>query len=821
MRWVLLTMMLFSCNFLEIFPGNFAASAEFFSTKGAKLKNIEWVTTPDMKKRYSPYFQDLVGKPWDILSFKIKVDQISKELFLGGYFSSVIKTDLTEAGTAVTARLTIEAKDRTNFRFIGNTVYSHQQLRSRLIDKIKNDFGKIDRGGLGNFINEVYEEAGFYNTSVQSYQNEGKDLEGISVRNYFFIIAEGEKLEVSGLLYRGNIVLTEKELTDLFKANATTLATSGYYDKTFFENYSDIIKKEYLSRGFVFAEISKPRVATNDEDNTLSVEYGISEKQQVVVRSIVLKRLSNDLQESVKKLLVNREGSPLNVVELENDLRKIILHFQEEGYYFASIANLNDESLLVYDKSFSSVELKPDIFLDRQICFNEAVINGNATTLPQVILREINIEKGELVTPAKLEKFRQRLSSLGLFSSLKITPYMMYEGDEKSCAKTNLVIQIKEKDFGLGEIAPGYRTDLGYKFSTGISYNNLNGMNRSVSLRAQTNLRSGLNGFDDRRRNENKKLLEHSTKANFIEPYLFHDLLKTQLEFEFSTSFQRKRFTSFDADIFRTSPQISKTFKQNISTAVRYQFERINQFDATTSINNDNFSIGGVTPSITLDLRDDPINPKRGSYFTLSSEWANNYFGSMKNADLEVNYIKVISRNKFYVPMGNFTLAFSLAMGYEKNFANEVLIDTATGQPLINANGVARTRGYIPSIKVFRLEGYDEIRGYDEGEINRIRTGQSIGDLVVQNEAYFTAFKFEPRYNLTDTIQLGVFFDAGRVYVGDFQPFNLRSSVGAGVKFLTPVGSLDFDYGVKLQRKTYPDSKIDSAGRFHLSIGFF
>lgn len=821
MKLILIIMMFLSLNFLGIFPGSSMAFAEIIPAKNAKLKSIEWSATPEMKKRFGSYFQEQIGKPWDVLSFKIKMDQISKELFLSGYFSSALKSELMGTESAIIAKLTIEANDRTNFRFEGNTVFSHQQLRTRLLDRIKNDFGKVDRGALGNFINEVYEEAGFYNTSVQSYQNEGKDLEGIAVRNYFFNITEGNKLKVSSLLYRGNAILSGKDLDELFKKNATTLASAGFYDKAFFENYTDIIKKEYLSRGFVFAEVSKPRVVTDEVDETLSIEYGIAEKQQVILKSIYLNRIEGHLQEAVKKLLVNQAGNPLNVVELENDLRKIIVHFQDQGYYFASIANLNAESLLVYDKSFSFVELKPDVVLDRQICFNEAVVNGNTKTRSEVIFREINIAKGELVTPEKLEKFRQSLSGLGLFSSLRITPYMMYEGEDTTCAKTNLIIQVKEKDFGLGEIAPGYRTDLGYKFSTGISYNNLFGMNQSASLRAQTNLRSNLKGFDDRRKSEDKKRLEYSLKATYVEPYLLHNLLKTQLEFELSTSFQRKRFTSFDADIFRISPQISKSFKHNISSAVRYQFERINQFDATTSVNNDNFSIGGVTPSITLDLRDDAINPRKGAYFTLSSEWANRYFGSMKNDDLEVNYIKVISRNKFYVPMGDFTLAFSLAMGYEKNFADEVLIDPVTNKPLINANGIARTRGYIPSIKVFRLDGYDEIRGYDEGEINRIRSGQSIGDLVVQNEAYFTAFKFEPRYNLTDSIQLGVFFDAGRVFVDDFQPFDLRTSVGTGLKFLTPVGSLDFDYGVKLQRKTYPDSKRDSVGRFHLSIGFF
>lgn len=811
---IILLIFLFFCTTLY---------AEIVPAKNAKLQRIEWTASPGMKERFKSYFQEQVGKPWDILAFKIKVDQIGKELFLSGYFSSAIKTEFAGTESEIVAKVIIEAKDRINFHFEGNTLFTYQQLRSKLLDKIKNDFGKIDRGGLGNFINDVYEEAGFYNTSVQSYQNEGKDSEGVSVRNYFFRIDEGEKLKVSSLVYRGNLVLSTAELEEIFKKNATTLASAGFYDKAFFENYTDIIKKEYLARGFVFAEISKARIVSNDEDDSLTIEYGIAEKQQVILKTISLNLINKDLQASVKKLLINQEGSPLNVVELENDLKKLIVYFQGEGYYFANISNLTSDSLIVYDKSFSYAELQPEIVLDRQVCFNEAVVNGNVKTLTEVILRELEIAKGDLITPAKLETFRQKLSNLGLFSSLRISPYMMYEGDDKTCAKTNLVIQVKEKDFGLAEIAPGYRTDLGAKLSTGVTYNNLMGMNRSLSFKAQTNLRSNLDGFAERRRKEDKSLLEYSTNASFLEPYLFHNFLKTQIEFELSTSYQKKRLSDFDADIFRISPQVTKAFKKSLSTSVRYQFERVRQYDGATKVNNDNYSIGGITPSVTLDFRDDPINPKKGAYFTLSSEWANPYFGSIKSDDLIVNYIKVISRNKFYVPMGNFTLAFSLALGYEKNFSNDILIDSTTGQPKLNGNGLPRTSGYIPGIKVFRLDGYDEIRGYDEGEINRLKsTGVPIGQLFIQDEAYFTAFKFEPRYNLTDSVQIGVFFDAGRVFVNNFDPFDLRTSVGAGLKFLTPVGSLDFDYGFKLQRKTYSfDGARDSAGRFHLSIGFF
>jgi len=378
----------------------------------------------------------------------------------------------------------------------------------------------------------------------------------------------------------------------------------------------------------------------------------------------------------------------------------------------------------------------------------------------------------------------------------------MVYGDEitPGCAKTTLLITVKEKDFGLLEVSPGYRTDLGAKIGTGITYNNLFGMNRSLSFKVQGNQRFNLDGFDVERKTQNKKLFEYSAKISYIEPYLFNDITKTPIEFEASSSWQRKRYTSFDADILRVSPSFTKSFTKNISSSVRYQFERISQYNASDSTNNDNYSIGGITPSVVLDYRNDPINTRSGNYFSLSSEWANPYFGSMKDSSFEVNYVKLIARNKFYFSLGNFVFATSIAGGFEKNYA--------VGK-------------YIPSIKVFRLEGYDEIRGFDDAEINRIPGGILISDVAVQDSAYFVAFKFEPRYNVNDSVQLDVFFDAGRVFVNKFQPLDLRTSVGAGIKFLTPVGSLDFDYGIKLKKESYSDGTRDGTGRFHISIGFF
>ncbi|MCO4755093.1 MAG: BamA/TamA family outer membrane protein, partial [Bacteriovoracaceae bacterium] len=211
--------------------------------------------------------------------------------------------------------------------------------------------------------------------------------------------------------------------------------------------------------------------------------------------------------------------------------------------------------------------------------------------------------------------------------------------------------------------------------------------------------------------------------------------------------------------------------------------------------------IGSLTPSLTLDFRNNRINPTAGSWFNLSMEVANPALLSQDDKELTINYYKIISRNRFYLPFSRGTVAMSIAAGLQENLAKE--------------------DGYIPNIKVFRLNGADVVRGYEDDEINRLPSNVDISEVTVDDKAYMAVLKVEPRIFISDSSMFGVFYDAGRVFVSSPDAGQLRSSVGFTFKYLTPVGSLDFDYGIKLLRKRDEDGSLESPGRLHVSIGFF
>ena len=170
----------------------------------------------------------------------------------------------------------------------------------------------------------------------------GADLRNPQLHKYIGL--GKEKMGLTNFLYNSKTNYTEiinnrildNEFLDVIISGAIPPNPAELISNGRFEELINILKKEYLSRGFVFVEVSKPRVVINDDDKSVSIEYGIAEKQQVFVRNILIKKVSDDLQVGAKRSLVNQEGSPVNIVELENDLRKLVLHFQQQlsGYYW-------------------------------------------------------------------------------------------------------------------------------------------------------------------------------------------------------------------------------------------------------------------------------------------------------------------------------------------------------------------------------------------------------------------------------------------------------------------------------------------------------
>ncbi len=785
-----------------------------------KISDVVFKGNNNLPRSIADQFLAYKGNNFNEDDINIQLERTKQYLFSRGFYQSKVILEF-KTGNDLNSKvivLNVDLGRKLNFSFKGNKSISKYQILRELRNSIHKNDKRVDREILESIIIKIYEERGFYRSEVFITERKGVYKNGPEFLNFYINIKEGNKLKIVELEFKGISEVHRKNLKNLFYQNATPLILSNYLDRTYVDEFKNDIKNYLLEDGYIAPIINVSTTSMRLSKQGLKISYDIRPKWQCIVDDIKLINVNTELSLLILKGMKNSVGKPLNVVNIESDLIYALNIIQREGYFFAKIKNFSQKNIVRYKAGYKKADIVIEFDLKDKIIFNSLIISGNKKTQNSVIERENRFQKGDIVTPEKLNELEERIISLDIFSDVKIIPRKVENTFlSKGISKVDLFIEVKEESFGIGELAPGFRTDLGVKVSFDIAYKNVWGQNHSISLKNQINRRFSLSELDSRRRNLNHHRIEGLMRLRYNWPYLTRFF-----DGSMNLSFQRRRFSSFDADVWQISPEINKKFTSFFTSSLAYRFERIRQFDATEIKDQETFKIGGIVPSLQLDFRDDPIVPRSGAFFSLSWEFANPFFLSKSDEKSEINFSKIVSRNRFYYPLLDkiLVLALSANGGYQINYADRAILDDS-GRPETNSDGGLKTVGYIPSIKVFRLDGFDSMRGFSDSEANRLSNGRDINELRIQGPAYFTNLKFEPRYYLNDSVVLGGFLDVGGLYVDSFRPLDFRSSVGVSLKFLTPVGSLDFDYGVKTKREYLSDGTRENFGRFHLFIGFF
>lgn len=743
-----------------------------------------------LEKRFSKY----QSKVFDLQLLKQEVEQAKKILIQYGYYLADINLSYKEdSEKVVSVKVSVNQTKNYTFYFEDKLFFSVEFLKKIMSDTFTSYKRELENSGAVQVIKEKYRSYGFLDTDVTVSKRNIRDVNGEKSVLYMFKVLEGERKKITGIEFRGNSFYSNSEIEKLYYSTASSQASADYFSEVYYEQFIELLKEKYISMGFVNIYIDKPVYRFYEKDS--KVLFRIKEGLRTFVHKVNISGVNQKDHKGILEIITNQQTQSFNPIAFKEDLQKISRYLQAQGYYFSRIKNLQLPGLVTYNEDNTEVLINIEIETGLKLYTGEIIIVGNSKTRKILIKREIVLGEGELVTSEKIEQSRTNLLSLGIFSSVQIKPV------SSRLSQADIVVFVREKDFGTIELAPGIRSDLGLKMSAALNYNNIDGMNKRVSFRGTVNKRFELSSLDETRQDESSSLIEYDTVLNFSEDHIFH----SAVDFTASVSKSRKRFYAFDADIQRISFGVSQDFTQWFNVGLRYQLESISQFDATLDSEHGHFKIGSFTPSMTFDFRNRSVNSTKGALFNFTYESAMPDYGSQDNSELTIDYYKFINRNRFYIPLWEKgVLAISTAYGIQEN--------------RVNSEGIV---GKIPNIKVFRLTGADIVRGYEDGEINRLINGKDISEAEVNTRAYMINVKVEPRMFLSDSTMVGVFYDAGRVFVDEFDSTQLRSSVGISFKYLTPVGSLDFDYGIKLLREEDDSGTLDSPGRLHVSIGFF
>ena len=234
--------------------------------KMAKVVDVK-ITSDNINlvKEYEKKVAGIKSKPFDKLRFKIILDEISREIFESGYYYSNIsfKKNIIKGGNEnivhVGLDVHIQFGFQYNFHFEGNIILNRFELVDFVRQKIlanKNDDLEIQ---IKRSILEKYKQFGIYGTVVEIRSERTISINNkVTMKNFFVMIKEGKKIELKNFVFEGNEAISLEELESIYYENSTSLASQGYYDKEYLENFFWYFEKKISRKRFCFCRCFKP-----------------------------------------------------------------------------------------------------------------------------------------------------------------------------------------------------------------------------------------------------------------------------------------------------------------------------------------------------------------------------------------------------------------------------------------------------------------------------------------------------------------------------------------------------------------------------------
>ncbi|HCU67926.1 MAG TPA: outer membrane protein assembly factor BamA [Desulfomicrobium sp.] len=621
-------------------------------------------------------------------------------------------------------------------------------------------------------IRELYRKDGFYNAKV-SYALEQADAKRARLN---IIVDEGNKLYVTDIVIQGAKQLDPDDLKDELalseRGMLSWITGSGVLREEILDRDAAALEAYYGNRGFLNAKVGQPEVAYSDTGITVTFQVDEGARYKVTALEYAGEMIGapQDLNSVVKMDELVAEKDYLDRSVMRSDLQKLTEHYSNFGYAFAEADVKIDRN-----DAENTVALTYTMSKGTKVSINRVLIEGNTKTRDNVIRREMRLADGDLFNGSQLRRSNARLNKLDFFETVEITPE-----PAGSPSELNLRVKVKEKPTGQFSAGVGYSSYSQVFFSGQILERNLFGMGYQLGFTGTISAKSA------------------DYTATFWNPH-YND---TKLGMGVSLYNKLNDYSDYDKQSMGGRLLFGYPLGEYTNLNWHYRLEQYTIEDVDDDadkvikdIEGENWA-SSLYGSIKRDTTDRRINPTKGMTHQFSTEYGGGILGG------DDDFIKYIADANHYFPI-----------------FLETVIHLHAQAGYIMENGGDQ----IPPFERFYLGGMNSVRGYEERSISPLyddrdaSEGYDEGDEKGGNKSFF----FNAEYLVPLHKEMGllglVFFDAGKAWDEDEKiDADLYKSVGAGVRWYSPLGPLRLEYG-------YPLDEIDNEreGRFEFSVGQF
>ena len=652
------------------------------------------------------------------------------------------------------------------------------------------DFNKAERRIKSKYAEEGYL---FSDITIEQYPSVEDGRVDIVV-----VVDEGPEVSIGSVNIVGNSELDDDEVKG---------AMEEVKEKSWFQFWrSSKLKKDklsedeerivdlYRSKGFIDAEIVDDTIAINPESGKSDITIEVDEGPKLYLRNL---RISGNVEYDtafIRKLIGIEEGKPYDQLTLEENLNGVG-EFSVRSWYL-------DHGFLTFQSSISEQRVGEDS-IDVYARITEGApayirfidIAGNTKTKDKVIRRELFTIPGERFSRAAVLRSLRNLANLNYFNPEALIPDVRPLPD---ATKVDIVYEVEERPSDTFNASMGLSSQ-GITGSIGLTFTNFSLTEPLLGGAGQIlNLNAEFGSF------------VQTYSLGLTEPWLFGMPISLGGNIFYQKS---------DLSLADDSEQQLERIGVSLSSAILRWPGDYFRLDGALRFSKNNL-LGGASDagtafrsgtelslSTTLSRSsiDNAIFPSLGSRFRIPVVFA---FGG------DAEYIRPELSFEFFSPIAatSPTHKLVLYLNAETGYLKEISERKEISPSIFYTMGGTTLSGFNTI----------QLRGYDDRSIGPIADGFPSGTSYFKSGAelrFPLALNPIPIYLLT-------FVEAGNVWgnLGDYNPFDLKRSVGFGMRvMMPPIGLLGFDYGFGFDNDTRTSSATtvgNSAGwHFHFQFG--
>lgn len=699
------------------------------------------------------------------------VRAVEQHLHDRGFFAARVTTrEPTWDPATNRVNLTLEVVEGplTRTEFKGLAALSEKVLRERLTFADARIVDEIEVRASAEQLERGYREAGYHFVHVTGTLG-GDAAAPVAT----FDIDEGPRMFVESVTFEGVTTIPESRLREQMQTRPAgfriPFLTRGLFvEETLTQDVRSL--RRYLgSQGYGKAEVGPARTTFSEDRTRARVVIPVVEGPRRTVGAVTVAGNRVVGTEQILKAIGLRAGDPWDEAKVDGARRKVEQLYQRRAYRGTVVS-------LTTAEEGNTVSATYDVKEGELTRVGRVLLSGLTDTRPSVVERELQFKPGDPLTAVDLSETRRRLDATRVFDRVDVAPTAA-----PGAPFRDVQIDVREAKPWRLEFGVGFATEEGFRGFVTIGHDNLFGTARSASATERVSEKG------------------ERTEIRYREPWIVGSVWQGEAvafserkeEIGFTTDRLGATFTAQrDLLTWLLRPEEPTDHPRSLRGGLTYRIEQFLRQDidpellaSGTTARND--VVGSVMPFLTLELRDNPADPRGGSFHYTSLEVGNTGLGG------NVNFLKFRLEDSWYISWPPPTvLAVSTRLGLAAPYGG-------TGDLVIEDR--------------FKAGGSTTIRGYKEERVGPLDAANNPlgGDLrfLVNLEWRFPIWRF-----------LGgvTFFDVGTVTpkVEDFSFADFFPGVGAGLRISTPIGPIRLDVGYAL-RKVVDDDRL----RVYLTVG--